>query len=55
MGQVIKVQGRVENSDTMASHEVWDMVANLIDQFREAGFSDDDIMEGIQFALDEEF
>lgn len=55
MSKIIKVQGYVENSDTMASHEVWDMVANLIEQFRNAGFDDDDIEEGLQFALEEEF
>ena len=55
MEKFIKVQGYVENSDAMAAHEVWDMVANLIDQFREAGFNDDDIMDGLELAMDEEF
>ena len=55
MSQLIKVQGYVENSDAMAAHEVWDMVANLIDQFRQAGFSDDDIMDGLELAMEEEF
>ena len=55
MSKIIEVNGYVENSDAMAAHEVWDMIANLIDQFREAGFSDDDIMDGLKFAMDEEF
>ena len=55
MEKFIKVQGYVENSDVMAELEVWDMVANLIDQFREAGFNDDDIMDGLELAMDKEF
>lgn len=55
MSQIIKVQGYVENSGSMASHEVWDMVASLIEQFREAGFNEDDIKEGLELALEEEF
>lgn len=54
MDKFIKVQGYVENSETMASHEVSDMIMNLVDQFRELGFSDDDIKEGIELVLDEE-
>ena len=55
MSKFIKVQGNVENTEAMASHEVWDMVANLIEQLREAGFNEDDIRDGIEFALEEEF
>ena len=55
MSKIIKVHGQVENIESMASHEVWDMVAELIYQFREAGFDDDDIEDGIRFALEEEF
>ena len=56
MKQFIKVQGYVENKNTdMASHEVSDWIMNLVDQFRELGFSDDDIKEGLELALFEEF
>lgn len=55
MSQIIEIREYVENAGVMASHEVWDAVADLIEQFRNAGFSEDDIQEGIEFALEEEF
>lgn len=55
MGEIIKVEEIVYNYEGFAYGEVHDLVASLIEKFRKAGFSDDDIKEGIKLALEEEF
>lgn len=51
MYKFIEVQKRVKNSGTMASHEVEDVIMDVIEQFYEAGFDEEDIKDGIEFAL----
>ena len=55
MGEIIKVEEIVYNCKGFAYVEVNGLISSLIEKFRKAGFSDDDIKEGIKLALEEEF
>ena len=41
----------MNNSSALASHEVEDVVMEVIEQFCDAGFEIEDIMEGIELAI----
>lgn len=51
MSKTIKVSKKVNNSGPMASHEVEDVITDVIEQLFDAGFEPDDIMEGIELAI----
>ena len=57
MSKLIKVQKQVNNnnSSSMASLEVEVVILDIIEQFREAGFSEENIKDGIENAFAEGF
>lgn len=51
MSKTIKITAKVNNSSALASHEVENVVMEVIEQFCDAGFEPEDIMEGIELAI----
>lgn len=51
MSKTIKLSKKVNNSGSMASHEVEDVIMDVIEQLCDAGFEPEDIMEGIELAI----
>ena len=51
MSKTIKISKKVNNSSELASHEVEDVVMEVIEQLCDAGFEPEDIMEGIELAI----
>ena len=51
MSKTIKISTKVNNSSALASHEVENVVMEVIEQFFDAGFEPEDIMEGIELAI----
>ena len=51
MSKTINISAKVNNSSALASHEVEDVIMEVIEQFSDAGFDPEDIMEGIELAI----
>lgn len=51
MSKTIKISKKVNNSSELASHEVEDVIGEVIEQLCDAGFEPEDIMEGIELAI----
>lgn len=51
MSKTIEISKKVNNSGPMVSHEVEDVITDVIEQLFDAGFEPDDIMDGIELAI----
>lgn len=51
MSKTIKISKKVNNSSALASHEVEDVIMDVIEQLCDAGFEPEDIMDGIELAI----
>lgn len=51
MSKTIKISTEVDNSSSLVSLEVEGVIADAIEQFLDAGFEPDDIMDGIELAV----
>lgn len=51
MSKTIKISTKVDNSSPLVSLEVEGVITDVIEQFFDAGFEKDDIMDGIELAV----
>lgn len=51
MSKTIKISTKVDNSSPLVSLEVEGVITDVIEQFFDAGFEPDDIMDGIELAV----
>lgn len=51
MSKTIKISTKVDNSGPLVSLEVEGVITDVIEQFFDAGFEPDDIMDGIELAV----